>query len=489
MRLDRPKPGRIRLFDAGDLHARAEEAAHAARHSFGAFRQIIRPNMLWGWWVEQISLELDRFYNAFSAGKRPKLAIMSPPQHGKSSAAEDFAAFVAGRNPDAKTIFASYSEDLGTLRNLNLQRTLQSPRYRGIFGNTRIGAPGWQRSTSLIEYIGHTGSFRNTTVGGPITGMELHLGIIDDPVKGQAEAKSKIVRDRTWNWFADDFMTRFAADSALLIIMTRWHVDDVLGRLMLKEPRLRKLIYPAIAEQDDGFRCQGEALFPELKPLDFLLERKKVMLQASWEAEYQQHPIVVGGGHFPIDKLRVATVFDRNEIAKSVRAVDKAGTEGGDGAYTACVLMHMMKDGRFVIEDVTRGRWGALEREQTIRRLAQHDAQTLRRYDKWDYTVVIEQEPGSGGKESAEATIRNLAGFMVVADRVTGSKEVRADPFAAQVQAGNVSLAAGVWVSDFRDEAEAWPRGKTLDQIDAAAMAFAHLTAGPAYDHTYSGWR
>jgi predicted phage terminase large subunit-like protein len=102
---------------------------------------------------------------------------------------------------------------------------------------------------------------------------------------------------------------------------------------------------------------------------------------------------------------------------------------------------------------------------------------------------VIEQEPGSGGKESAEATIRNLAGFTVIADKVTGSKEVRAEPFAAQVQGGNVSLVAGRWVNNFLDEAEAWPRGRTLDQIDAAAMAFAHLTMGPSYDHTYAGFQ
>jgi predicted phage terminase large subunit-like protein len=486
MSLDRPKPGTIRLFDAGDLHARAEEAAHAARGSFVAFRRLIRPNMLWGWWVEQISLQLDRFYAAFAAGKRPKLAIASPPQHGKSWAAEDFAAWVAGKNPDLKTIYTSYSEDLGTLRNHYLQRTIQSQRYRGIFGNTRIGSPGWQTSTNLLEYVGHAGSFRNTTVGGPITGMELHLGIVDDPVKGQAEAKSKRIRDRTWDCFVDDFMSRFAADSALLIIMTRWHIDDLVGRFMLKEPKLRKLIYPAIAEKDDGFRRKGEPLFPELKPLDFLLERKKLMTQASWEAEYQQNPIIVGGGVLPVDKLRVTQIFDRKEIKASMRAWDKAGTDGGDGAYTAGVLMHQMKDGRFVIENVTRGHWGALEREQIIKQLAQLDTQELRRYGSWNYSVIIEQEPGSGGKESAEATIRNLAGFTVTADKVTGSKEVRAEPFAAQVQGGNIWLVGGSWIADFLEEAEAWPSGRTLDQIDAAAMAFAHLTAGSQYDQSYS---
>jgi hypothetical protein len=341
-----PKPGTIRLFNTADLYARADEAAVAARSSFVAFRRIIRPDMLWGWWVEQISLELEHFYAAMVAGKRPRLAIMTPPQHGKSSAAEDFAAWVAGKNPDLKTIYASYSDGLGTQRNANLRRLIRTPRYRHIFGNTNIGSTGWRMNSSVIEYVGHSGSFRNTTVGGPITGMEQNLGVIDDPVKGRAEAMSKTIRDGTWNWFSDDFRTRFAADNALLVVMTRWHDDDLVGRLMRKQ-KIRKLIYPAIAVKDDGFRRQGEALFPALKPLDFLLEQKNMMSMASWEAEYQQNPIIPGGGIFPIDKLSIVPVFDRSQIAKSVRAWDKAGTAGGDGAYTAGVLMHKMNDGTF----------------------------------------------------------------------------------------------------------------------------------------------
>jgi predicted phage terminase large subunit-like protein len=476
-----PKPGTIRLFNTGDLRVRAEEAAFAARSSFVAFRRIIRPGMAWGWWVEQISLELDYFYAALVAGKRPKLVIMAPPQHGKSTAAEDFTAFLAGVNPDLKTIYASYSEDLGTRMNGNLRRLIQSQRFRGIFGNTRIGAPGWQMSSNVFDYVDHTGSFRNTTVGGAITGMGLNLGVVDDPVKGRAEAKSKTIRDRTWEWFVDDFMTRCANDSALLVIMTRWHVDDLVGRLRQKEPKMRTLVYPAIAERDDGFRRQGEALFPALKSLDFLLEQKKIMSQASWEAEYQQHPIIVGGGIFPIEKLGIVPVFDRSQIAQTARAWDKAGTAGGDGAFTAGILLHKMSDGTFVIENVTRGRWSALEREQIIKRLAQLDKQALRQWRKWDYRVIIEQEPGSGGKESAESSIRNLAGFIVIADKVTGSKEVRADPFAAQVQGGNVRLVAGPWVTDFLEEAEAYPNSRYLDQIDAAAMAFHHLATTVGY--------
>ncbi len=189
--------------------------------------------------------------------------------------------------------------------------------------------PGWQCNNSLIEYAGFKGSFHNTTVNGAINGMELHLGIIDDPVKGRQEASSKLVRDRTWNWFSDDFMTRFDKDAGMLVIMTRYHVDDLLGRMLERHKgRVKVLRYPAIAEQDTNRRKKGEALFPELKPVDFLLERKKVMTQASWEAQYQQNPIVVGGGILPIEKLRVLPVWNKSDAQLSVRYWDKAGTEG-----------------------------------------------------------------------------------------------------------------------------------------------------------------
>jgi predicted phage terminase large subunit-like protein len=470
-----------KLRSPADIALTAEQAACEARENFWAFRRYIRSNMLWGWWVEKVSIELHMFYGDIVAGKRPTLVLMTPPQHGKTIAAEDFIAWLAGRHPDWKAIYASYSDELGVQRNLNLQRTIRSPRYRGIF-NTRIGSPGFQMNSSVIEYVGHTGSFMNTTVGGSITGLGLNLAVLDDPVKGRAEANSKTVRDRTWAWFVDDFMTRFAALSGLIILMTRWHVDDLLGRYLKKDPtNVRIVRFSAIAETDEPHRRAGEALFPELKPLEFLLERKKIMSMASWEAEYQQNPITPGGGIFPVEKLSILPVFDRSQIAGTVRGWDKAATAGGDGAYTAGALMHKMHDGTFVIENVTRGRWSALEREQIIKQLAEHDQQVLREHGKWDYCITVEQEPGSAGKESAEATIRNLAGFNVFADKVTGSKVVRADPFAAQVQGGGVRLVAGLWINEFLEEAEAYPNSRHLDQIDAAAMAFRYLTNSPGW--------
>jgi predicted phage terminase large subunit-like protein len=471
-----------------DLIARLN-AAHAI-DSFAAFRRTVRCGMLWSPFVGCMTAELQRFYEAFVAGKRPKLAIMTPPQHGKSWAAEDFIAWVAGKHPECKTIYASYSDDLGVLRNVNLQRLFRSQPYQDIFPSFRINQPGWVCNNNLIEYVGSPGSFRNTTVNGPITGFELNLGVLDDFVKDRAEANSKIMRDHVCDWFADVFMTRFAANSALLIICTRWHIDDLLGRYIAKDPTVRQVVFPAIAEEDETYRKKGEALFEDLKPLPFLLERKALMSQSSWEAEYQQHPYLVGGGMLPIEKLRILPVFNRSEIARSCMSIDKAGTAGGDGARTAIVLMHLMKNDLIVIDSVITGRWEALEREQTILNTAKAVRTALSAAGVWDFTIAVEQEPGSGGKESAEATARRLMGFNVVLVKpgARQSKTVRAEPFAAAVQASNVWLCAGKWVQDYLDECEAFPNGRTLDQVDASAQAFQQLTGGPVYDHLYRGF-
>jgi predicted phage terminase large subunit-like protein len=270
----------------------------------------------------------------------------------------------------------------------------------------------------------------------------------------------------------------FLADG-LVAHNTRWHVDDILGRYIQRFPDVRVLRYPAIAEHDELHRRKGEALFPEHKPLDFLLERKRLLTQPSWESIYQQHPIIVGGGQLPIEKLKVLPVFDRSKVTHTIRYWDKAGTDAADNedaAYTAGARVHSMIDGTYVISHMVRGQWAALERETKIKTWAEADEAMFPGHE-----IYCEQEPGSGGKESAESTIRNLAGFRVYADKVTGHKEVRAEPFCAQVQGGNVYLVAGEWISDFLDECEVWPAAKWKDQVDAASGAFNKIATNTAY--------
>src|SRR5262245_49097205 len=113
-------------LDRMQLLAQAERARAQARENFCAFRQYMHPDMIWGWWIQEVSLHLQQFYEDLVAGRRPKLALQAPPQHGKSSTAEDFIAWGAGRNPDLKTIYASFSDDLGVRINQNLQRIIGS---------------------------------------------------------------------------------------------------------------------------------------------------------------------------------------------------------------------------------------------------------------------------------------------------------------------------------------------------------------------------
>jgi len=408
-----------------------------ARDYFWNFHVLIHPTMLQGWFQYDVIRNLQEFYEDFILGKRPKLVLSSPPQHGKSTLMVDFVAWVAGKNPTLQTIFASYSDKLGERANSELQRIFDSPMYQRIFWGTKIPIAAnvtsdtrYKRNSELIEFVDNSpGSFRNTTVNGQITGFSLDLGVIDDPMKGRAEATSLANRDKTWNWLTDDFFSRFSDHAGMVMIGTRWHVDDPIGRWLARFGDSTKVLrYPAIAEVDEPHRKKGVPLFEEHKSLDFLMERKKLYTDAAWESLYQGAPYVVSGGAIPIEKLKVLNVMiNRKDVMHSVRYVDKAGSENADSAFTACVLMHKMKDGTYVIEHVARGHWSALEREQKIKTLASVDSKVCASYE-----LVIEQEPGSGGKESAENTIRNNAGIRVSADRVTGKKEIRAEPFVAQ---------------------------------------------------------
>lgn len=456
-----------------------------ARESYWAFRCLMDPELIIGWWQYDAATHLQKFFHDWEAGKRPVLIISAPPQHGKSDLVEDFLAWLAGRNPHLSLMYASYSDELGSRCNMSLQRTFGSEIYNRVFPRTRIVMAGerthdrYVRNTTQIQFVGHRGSFRNTTVQGQVTGMRVDIGVLDDPIKGRQEAHSKSIRDRTFEWVTDDFLSRFSDKAGLIIIMTRWHVDDPVGRLLVKFPQATVLKYQAIAEEDEQYRKKGEALFPEFKSLDFLNTRREVYTAASWASLYQQEPYVQGGGLFPTEKFRPVQNVPRDEIKMSVRYWDKAGTTDG-GAYTAGVLMHQLKNGVFFIEDVKRGQWSALERERHILQTAKIDFALYKQLQIW-----CEQEPGSGGKESAEATVRMLAGYRAFADRVTGKKEVRAEPYAAQVQGGNVMILTAGWNRDFLEEHESFPSGTYKDQVDASSGAFIKL-AGSTYDSSLS---
>jgi len=476
---------RAQRYSEDDKDILVKLAYAEAREDFWCYRKVMTPSLIEGWWQIEVAAELQKFATDFFAGKRPKLVLQAPRQHGKSTQVQDLVSWLLGKDPSLNVIFTSYSERLGIRANGRLQRAFATPAYQSIFPDTKLPEVGReigakQRNRNMIEFLNADGSFRNTTVGGRVTGESLDLGIVDDPIKGREEASSEIIRDKTWEWFTDDFLGCFSQRAALLVICTRYHVDDPVGRMIETMPNLKILRYPALAERDERHRKKGEPLFPELKNLEFLLEWKKILTQAGFESIYQQAPFMVGGDLFQIEKFKIEKFLPAKEIKRSVRYWDKASVEEG-GAYSAGVLMHLLKDNTVFISDVCRGQWKALKRNQIIKQCAQIDSSQFQ-----SYKIFVEQEPGSGGKESAESSVRDLLGFVVEADKVTGSKENRAEPYAAQVGAGNVSLLAADWNRDYLNEAETFPESKYKDQIDASTGAFNKLTLGLQYDDSLS---
>jgi predicted phage terminase large subunit-like protein len=448
-----------------------EHSIRLARKDFLHFRRLVNPKSKRGWWQTEIARELQAFYDDLVAGKRPKLVIQAPPQHGKSVQIIDFIAWLAGKNPDYRTIYTSFSDRLGIRANLRLQRLYDSEIYRSIFPGTRINSSSavsvsaqHLRNREIVEYVGHDGFFRNTTVRGSITGESLDLGVIDDPIRGRADANSAAIRQAAWDWFTDDFFTRFSEDAGLLAILTRWHIDDPIGRLVERYPEIRVLSYPAIAEVDEPHRKAGEALFPELKSLDFLLERKQVMSSSNWLALYQQRPTAAEGNLFKPEKLEIVDAIPAG--TRFVRGWDFASTADG-GDWTVGGKLGVTPGGRWIIADIERFRGGPETVEASLLNTSRRDGTACR--------VRIPQDPGQAGKSQAANFTKLLVGFGATSKPVSGDKVTRAEPFAAQVNVGNVMMLRADWNSPLIDEMRVFPNGTHDDQVDALSDAFDEL--------------
>lgn len=449
--------------------------SHAfARESLAAYAIAHDENYQVAWHHRLIAQALERV----ERGELTRLIINMPPRHGKSKlASQFFPAWYLGRNPGRYIIAASYSKELAEDMGQAVRDLTNHPMHRAVFPGSMLRQDSKARSRFMTR---ERGVYFGTGIGGPITGKGAHLLLIDDPVKSRAEADSEIKRRAAKRWYGADAYTRLMPGGAIVVIQTRWHEDDLAGWLEREHAHegWEVLSLPAIAEEDEPRRKAGEALWPEAYPLHRLERIKQALVaeegERSWLALYQQRPRPIEGAMF---KRPWFQIVDAAPVqAERVRYWDKAGTDGG-GAYTAGVLIARTAEGLYYIEDVVRGQWSAHDREKTIKQTTETDAQ---RYGQFGVEVWIEQEPGSGGKESAENTIRNLDGYIVHAERVTGDKVTRAEPFAAQAEANNVRIVRGSWNAAFLDELTAFPLGKYKDQADAASGAYNKLAAGRA---------
>ena len=326
-------------------------------------------------------------------------------------------------------------------------------------------------------YATNGSAYLASGVGGAVTGFRADVVIIDDPVKSRADADSETYRNTTWAWYNDDLTSRMRPGGRVVLVMTRWHEDDLAGRLLASEPdKWRVLRLPAFADAADD--PLGRAIGAPLWGDDgygfakLLADRREDYLakglKRSWAALYQQSPRADDGNLFKIEALQIVDAL--GPIKRSVRRWDLAATDDG-GDWTAGVLVHHMTDDRFVIGDVVRLRGGPERVEAAIVATASRDGRSVR--------IALPQDPGQAGKSQVLYLTRKLAGYVVESAPETGDKATRAAPVAAQANIGNLALLRADWNLALIEEMRSFPSGLHDDQVDALAGGFNVLTAAP----------
>lgn len=402
-----------------------------------------------------------------------RIIITCPPRHGKSEYWSKYVpAWFVGKYPDKRVLLTSYEAGFAEWWGGKARELIED--FGGLFD---VEIKGDSHAKARWEIAGHEGGMQTAGVGGAITGKGADLLIVDDPIKNAEEAASETIRKANWEWWTSTAYTRLEPDGIAVVIQTRWHDDDLAGRLIAQakggdgEPWL-VINLPAIAEAGDALdRQPGDPLWPERFSLERLLQIKKSVGSRVWNALYQQHPIPTEG------MMLNPEWFERVDAVPAgcsyVRYWDIAGAKPGKGDFTVGCLMARTpgpeSEAVFYIVDLIRVQEGPMKRNQVIRNTAGDDKT---KYGK----VPVWVERGVGlGKEATDSIIRLLAGHNVHDDAVTKDKPTRAEPLAAQAEAGNVKAVRGPWNQPLFDEMTAFPFGTNDDQVDAVAGAFNKL--------------
>lgn len=449
-----------------------------ARKGLSYFTLHTKPDYLLGWVHKEICDELDRFLQDVADKKSPRLIITMPPRSGKSElVSRRFPAFALGRNPDLQIIATSYSSDLSQRFNRDVQRVIDDEKYFDLFPNTRLSNSrvrtdsrgSYIRTSDLFEIVGHAGAYRSCGVGGGITGQGADILIIDDPIKDRAQAGSKTIRDSIWDWYTSTAYTRLSPGGGVIVMATRWHTDDLIGRLiqrMGEGDTFRIVNYPAIAEHDELHRKAGEALHPERYPLSTLLQIQKTIGSRDWEALYQQHPVPDGGALFKLEWFRRWTASNLPpEFDHTLMSWDMTFKDSKNSDYVVGQVWGK-KGPNFYLLDQVRGQWDFVKTKEMVRVLAQ----------KWPRVVRKLVEDKANGSAVISELKSTVSGFVPITP--TESKEARASSVTPYFEAGNVFIPEDTeapWVPHYVSELLEFPAGSHDDQCFVAGTKVATL--------------
>jgi predicted phage terminase large subunit-like protein len=395
------------------------------------------------------------------SGRSDRLRMSLPPRHGKTLIGSGLSpAFYLGKYPDRSIILITYEQELANELGRRVRNFVSSPIHRRIFPDCRI-----TRDSNSVHRFNTTagGSFYAVGRGGPITGRGAHLLIIDDPIKNSAEARSETIRRTAFEWWREVVRTRLQSGGAIFLIGTRWHEDDLFGRIQ-RQPESElwdELCLAAIAEHDESFRREGEALWPERYPLSELKKIRNDIGSAAFITLYQQRPTAAEGVIFRRDWWR--SYRDRPTFTRIVQSWDTGFKTGCDNDYSVCTTWGVNASGYYLLS-LWRGK---IEFPELKRRVAWLAAE-------WKPNVILVEDRASG--QSLIQELRTMTRYPIRPIKVDTDKVTRAHAITPLIEAGKVFLPESApWLNEYVDELAAFPNGLHDDAVDSTTQALNYL--------------
>lgn len=394
-----------------------------------------------------------------------RFIVEVPPRHGKTeSVMRHWPAWLTGELPWLKVISTSYSAALAYENSRRVRNLIQSDLYQTMYPHMSLAA---DRASVQQWYTNGGGGMVAAGVGGSVTGFGGNLILVDDPVKSRAEAESAVIRERNWQWFINDLYTRLEPPGVVILTMTRWHEDDLSGRLQREEPgRWTVLRLPALAEEDDPLgRSLSEPLWPKRFGRKVLEKARELMGEYAFSALYQQRPLPAGGALFDVDRLRI--MKDVPHCYDVVRFWDLAVTTKKRSSFTVGLKLGIFGDEELIVLDVWRAQKEVPDVHEAVVACCQMDG----------FEVRARLEGEKGGLVELQYLLRDprVRGYALDSKPPLGDKIVRAGGVASRVNAGRVHLLEAPWNKSFIDELKHFPAGTWEDQVDAMSGAYAML--------------
>ena len=404
--------------------------------------------------------EVQSFIETETGNPYDILIIHTPPQHGKSQTiTETLPSWYLGKNPLHRVIEISYSEDFAMLFGRRNKDKIRE-KCGDIFGMELAKSPN---SSTEFELKNNVGGMISRGVLSGVTGRPCNLMIIDDPIKNSQEAFSESYRNSVWNEWTRSFKTRLAPGAKVILIMTRWHEDDLAGRLLAKEENVRYLRIPCEAEENDPIgRKAGDALCPEIgKDNAWLVPFKKSYIgtdgSSAWEAMFQGRPTSEEGNML---KREWWSYYDElPPIVDWVMSVDAAFKDGKDNDFVAIQVWGKTGADMYLIDAVKKH----LNMPDTMREIKRLRAM----YPKCVTTLI---EDKANGSAIVQMLRREMFGIIPIEPQ--GGKVARVNAVSGAIESGNVHLPHNKPFTDnFVDECAAFPRGAHDDQVDCMSQA------------------